>query len=189
MRNFHTFPPQIICDEHPVSIELLFYSRVVIGQYKLIPVAHSQIQCICGPQNSKNGSNSINRRNLHTFFGLFLDRFSIKEQFFGGSKIIFLLIPGSENSDVVVSAPTPHIQEMILLPMWIVSSYTMIIMQEWQKVTYQSNLIIHQVPNLIPSLPSVMSQQQVFHSVIMKDRKQHAPKNCSNIAMYMLIKP
>ena len=58
-----------------------------------------------------------------------------------------------------------------------------------QKVTYQYKLIIHQVPNISPSIPSVVSHQQLFHSVSLKDRKQHAPQKNVTMTMDILITP
>ena len=48
---------------------------------------------------------------------------------------------------------------------------------------------MHQVTNLSPSLTSVVSQQQVIHSVSTKNRKQHAPQNHATMTMTMLITP
>ena len=70
-----------------------------------------------------------------------------------------------------------------------ISLDTMIIRKNWQKVTYQSNLIIRRASNLSPSLPSVVSQQQVVHIVSMKDRKHNAPQNNSTMTTAMLITP
>ena len=63
------------------------------------------------------------------------------------------------------------------------------IRKELYKVTYQSSLIMNQIRNLSPSIPSVVSQQLVVHSVRMKDSKYHAPLNHATMTMAMLITP
>ena len=60
------------------------------------------------------------------------------------------------------------------------------IRKAFNKVTYQSNLIMHQIPNIRPSLTSVVYQQQVVHSVNKKDRKQQDPQNLATMTIDML---
>ena len=52
--------------------------------------------------------------------GLSIDRFDFKEQGFSRVKIKQFAYIWSENSDVLVTSPTPQLQEIILIPIWMI---------------------------------------------------------------------
>ena len=85
-----------------------------------------------------------------------LDRVDLKEKYLSRVKNKQFTYMLSEKSGILVTSPTTQIQEVTLIPRWMISLDTINIWQVVHKVTLQCNLTMHQVKNLIPSIHPVL---------------------------------
>ena len=68
---------------------------------------------------------------------------------------------GSEKSDIIVTSPTPHLQDIILPHMADIIRYNYY-KTSTVEITYKSNITKNQVPNLIPFIHSDVSLEASF---------------------------
>ena len=87
---------------------------------------------------------SVNTFGTHLNRGVILqDQVAFKENYFARVKNKQFTYMWSEKSDVLVTSPTTQLQEIILIPRWLISLATISILQTLHKVTWKYNLTMN----------------------------------------------
>ena len=94
---------------------------------------------------------------------------------------------GVRKADVLVNSTTAQLQEIILLFRWMIQLSTKSIRKSLKKLSYKSNLTIHQVPNITPSLLSVVLSTASHAQCMYKNGKYHSHKTHVTKSLRLLI--